>query len=285
MRLHALIRRSTAALVVTALITTAYSLSVAQDVPAKDKWRVVEPMLLPVDIVGKNIEIKVGSSYKFVEYDATEQVKLGVDYAWRPREADAKRVLVIYDISKFSAKDWKSIDEATPPDKAPPLAALLMAVEKDVYIGTPIKWNNQLGEVMRAAVSLEEDFPAIKASAALKVLADDILSHAANYQAMQAITGKATGKIRDVTLSNFKRAGIKYDSVAMAWTSDELQLMMAGNPAPIMAKEPKKPIYMAFNQEFENLSVKPLGKIISVSGVGGERLGYDHPAWPDEKSD
>ena len=282
---HFLIRRSTEAFIVAVLIFVGYSLSMAQSAPLKDTWQAVEPELVPANIAGKKIRIKVGPSYKLVKYDAAEQAKLGLQYLWKSREANAKRVFTVYDISKFSLSDWITIDQATPSDEDPPLTALLMAIDDDVYIGTPVKWNKQLGDMMRAAVSLEEDYPAIKASAALKVLADDVLSRAAYYQAMRAKKGNMTGAIWKATQSNFKRAGIKYDGVSTGWTSDELQLMKAGDPAPMMVKEPLKPVYMAFDREFEHLSIKPFGKVISVSGAGGQRLGYTHPAWPTETSD
>ena len=285
MRTHFLIRRSTEAFIVAVLIAVGYSLSMAQSAPLKDTWQAVEPELVPANIAGKKIRIKVGASYKLVKYDAAEQAKLGFQYLYKPREANAKRVLTVYDISRFSLNDWITIDQATSSDEDPPLTALLKAVGDNEYIGTPIKWNKQLGVLMRAAVSLEEEFPEIKASMSLKVLADDVLTHAAYNQATRAIKGKMTGEILNATRSNFKRAGINYDDVAMGWTSNELKSMMAGDPAPMMAKENMKPIYMAFDREFEHLSIKPFGKVISVSGVGGQMLGYTHPAWPTEPSD
>ena len=282
---HTLLRRSTAAVIVTALMAAVYSLSVAQGVPLENKWLPVVPQLLPADMVGKGIEIKVGRSYKLVNYDAVEQAKLGLQYFLEPREANAKRVLTIYDLSKFSLKDWMTIDQATPPDEDPPLAAFLVPAGNEAYIGTPFKWNNQIGDTMRAAVSLEEKHPKIKASETLKILADDLVSLAANSQALPMLQGKVSGPTWEETVANFKRAGIKYDVVATGWTPEELQSMKAGNPAPMMAKQPNKRIYMAFDREFEHLSVEPLGRVISVSGVGGQRLGHTQAAWPNEKSD
>ena len=285
MRAHTLLRRSTAALIVTALIAAIYSLSVAQDVPAKNTWQAVEPELLPTDLVGKGINIKVGHSYKFVNYDAAEQAKLGVQYLWKPREANAKRVLTVYDLSRFSATDWITIDNATPPDEDPPLAAFLVPVGDDVYIGTPLKWNKQLGAAMRAAVSTENKHPKMMASTTMRIFAADVLTRAAYNQAMPVLQGKVSGPIGAETLSSFKRAGIKYTGPATGWTSGEIQLMKAGNPGPINAKQPKIDIYIAFDREFVGLGVQPVRRVISVSGIGGERLGYKHPAWPTEKSD
>ena len=286
MRTHTLLRRSTVALIVTALIAAVVnSLSVAQGVPAKDTWQAVEPELLPANIAGKKIRIKVGHSYKLVNYDAAEQARLGVQYLWKPREANAKRVLTVYDLSRFSATDWITIDNATPPDDDPPLAAFLVPAGDDVYIGTPLKWNKQLGEAMRAAVSTEFKHPAIMASTTMRIFADDVLTRAAYKQAMPVLQGKVSGPTGVEMLSSFKRAGIRYDGVATGWTSDELQLMKAGYPGPINAKQPKIHIYIAFDREFVGLSVQPVGRVISVSGIGGERLGYKHPAWPAEKSD
>ena len=284
MRAHTLLRHSIVALIVAALIATVYSLSVAQDVPAKNTWQAVKPELLPADLVGKGINIKVGHSYKFVNYDAAEQAMLGVQYLYKPREANAKRVLTVYDLSKFLLKDWVTIDQATPPDENPPLAAFLVPVGDDVYIGTPLKWNKQLGAAMRAAVSTENKHPKMMASTTMRIFADDVLTRAAHKQAMPVLQGKVSGPTGVEMLSSFKRAGIRYDAVPMGWTPDELRLMKAGDPAPMVAKQPKNPVYIAFDREFADLSIEPLGRIISVSGVGGERLGYQHPAWPLEKS-
>ena len=289
MRAHTLHRHSIAALIVAALIATVYSLSVAQDVPAKNTWQAVEPELLPPDLVGRSINIKVGRSYKFVNYDATEQAKLGVQYLWKPREANAKRVLTVYDLSRFSATDWITIDNATLPDDDPPLAAFLVPAGKAASVGTPFKCNDQIGDTMRAAVSLENKHPKIKASKTLKIFADDLVSLAAHKQAspflQSKFQGKVSGPVGEKTLSSLNLAGIKYTVPAKGWTPDEMRLMKAGNPGPINAKQPKKHIYIAFDREFEHLSIKPLGKVISVSGVGGQSLGYTHSAWPTEKSD
>ena len=284
MRPHTLIRRLTGVLIVAALIAAAYSLSVAQDVPAKDTWQAVNPELLPADMAGKGIKIKVGQSYKFVNYDTAEQARLGFQYIWRPREANAKRVLTVYDLSRFSATDWITIDNATPPDDDPPLAAFLVPVGDDVYIGIPLKWNKQLGAAMRAAVSTEIKHPKMMASTTMRIFADDVLTRAAYQPAMPVLQGKVSGPTEIEMLSSFKRAGIRYDAVPMGWTPDELRLMKAGDPAPMVAKQPKNPVYIAFDREIAGLSIEPLGRIISVSGVGGERLGYKHPAWPLEKS-
>lgn len=284
MRAHTLLHRSTAVLIVTALVAAVYSISMAQGVLPENKWQAVNPLLLPADIVGTGVKIKVGQSYKFVDYGVAEQAKLGVQYIWRPREANAKRVLMIYDMNSFSAKDWITLDKATPPDKTPPLAALLMAVDDGAYIGTPIKWNLQMGEAMRAAVSLEQRHPAIMASNALTIFANDVLARAAHIQVIQLLQGNVSGPNWDQMLFDFKRAGIKYDAVQMGWTPDELQLINAGNPAPMMAKQPKNPVYIAIDREIDGLSVEPLGRVVSVSGLGGERLGYKHSAWPTENS-
>lgn len=285
MRAHTLLRHSIVALIVAALIITVYSLSVAQDVPAKNTWQAVEPELLPVDLVGKGINIKVGHSYKFVNYDAAEQAKLGVQYLWKPREANAKRVLTVYDLSRFSATDWITIDNATPPDENPPLAAFLVPAGNDAYIGTPFKWNTQIGDTMRAAVSLENRHPKIMASTTMSIFADDVLTRAAYNQAMPVLQGKVLGPTGVEMMSSFKRAGIKYTGPATGWTSGEIRLMKAGNSGPINTRQPKIHIYIAFDREFVGLSVQPVGRVISVSGIGGERLGYKHPAWPTEKSD
>ncbi len=281
---HFLIRRSTEAFIVAVLIFVGYSLSMAQSAPLKDTWQAVEPELVPANIAGKKIRIKVGHSYKLVNYDAAEQARLGVQYLWKPREANAKRVLTVYDLSKFSLRDWVTIDQATPPDENPPLAAFLVPAGDDTYIGTPIKWNTQMGDAMRAAVSLEKKHPKIMASDTLIIFAGDVLERAAKNQVMPALEGKASGPIWDQKFFNFKRAGIRYDAVPMGWTPDELRLMEAGDPAPMVAKQPKNPVYIAFDREFVELSVQPVGQVISVSGIGGERLGYKHPEWATEKS-
>ena len=119
----------------------------------------------------------------------------------------------------------------------------------------------------------------------LKIFADDLVSLAARKQAMPVLQGKVLGPVGDETLSTLELAGIKYIVPAKGWTADEMRLITAGDPGPINAKRPKKRIYIAFDREFVGLSVQPLGRVISVSGIGGEKLGLKHPAWPTEKSD
>ena len=56
MRARTFLRRSTGALLVTVLIAAVYSLSEAQGVSRENKWQVVNPKLLPADVVGKGMQ-------------------------------------------------------------------------------------------------------------------------------------------------------------------------------------------------------------------------------------
>lgn len=268
-------------LIAAVLLVAFYSLSIAQDVPQKATWFVVEPNFVPPNIYGKKIKIKIGPSYKFVNYNVYEQLKIAMEYLWRPLEANSKRVLTMYDLGELSLMDMKMIDRATPDEADPPIAAFLLSTDEGAYIGTPFKWNKQIGDTMRAAVSLEQKYPKLKAGKTMVVFADDVLAHAAFEQMKFRIMGGTSISPQLQVDEALKSLGAAYNVYAK-WNPEDLKMLLEGNPDPIEVRQPHRPIYFGINFEIVGLSAKPVGKVISISGAGGERLGYSHPAWPVE---
>lgn len=279
--------RGMAAALTVGLATMAIASIVSMGNAEEVKWVNIEPHAIAIAPESSDFKIKVGPAYQAKSYDTREQLKLAIDLLVRPKTADAKRVFTVFDLRSLSAADYQAILALDDAGAAAPLAAFVQHVGGGEWIARPVKWNEDLGTVVRGANTIDATTQAVSSGDLMQAFAGDLMLRAAASDVQIGI--REWGRTAPVGQEQqfhvaleraAELAGVTVTATFPTWTESDRKAIAAGDPEPLSYFAAAGPMYVGLSNVPESVTSEPVAEIVTVAGVRGETLGYTMPGWP-----
>lgn len=240
-------------------------------------WQNIEPAtaaaISEFEIIGTDDRkpdagrIKVGYPYKLEHYGISAFVKWTSDMFWNPERAAAKRVFEVYNVSKMNSNDWAVLREAYASN---PVMMAFITIENKNFVGTPVKWNKNIANVMMNAFSIVEksDDPN---STAVSLVAAEIIDLAALKSAVSHDPNSLVSRMYPIDPKPQSRE-----------LMGAVRKYANGNIDVLTAMGPSRHIYFGFSETPDDFKLKLLYRLITTEGALGQPLGKVMPSWPSK---
>lgn len=223
----------------------------------------------PDDDGNPHVRIKVGYRYNLETYDLPARVAWMGEVFWSPERAAARRLFDMYDPSAMSSEDWGRIRVAFEDN---PSRMIFVTIEDGSYVGTPVKWNKQIADMMGDAITIAERSQGPGAFRLTSGVVNIVMANVIG-EAMRETHGLISSDIiRPLALDADYEAAINWLE-AQAKGGDNADMLALYGSA-------NGPFYVGFSDVPDELQTQPVEQLITYSGAYGQPLGAVMPSWP-----